>query len=57
MAEFFAMGGFAAFVWPAWATVIILMAAIALASLRRLRQTEATLTALESGASIKTDIT
>lgn len=50
MAEFFAMGGFAAFVWPAWITVIVLMAAIALASLRGLRQAEATLEALESEA-------
>lgn len=48
MAEFFAMGGFAAFVWPAWITVIILMATIALASLRGLRQTEARLAALEA---------
>ncbi|HBC55038.1 MAG TPA: heme exporter protein CcmD [Alphaproteobacteria bacterium] len=50
MAEFFAMGGFAAFVWPAWLTVIVLMAGIAVASLRGLRQAQATLDALESEA-------
>ena len=47
---FFAMGGYAAFVWPAFAVTLGLMGIFAALALRRLRRTERTLRALEQAA-------
>ncbi|WP_448191373.1 heme exporter protein CcmD [Azospirillum sp. sgz301742] len=47
MAEFFAMGGYAAYVWPAYAAAILVMLGLLVATLRGLRAREATLKALE----------
>lgn len=38
MAEFFAMNGYAHYVWPAYGTAFILLAALLLSSLRRRRR-------------------
>jgi heme exporter protein D len=49
MAAFFDMGGYAAFVWPAYALSAILLAAIAVGSWRNLRARERELAAIEAG--------
>lgn len=41
MSEFLAMGGYGAFIWPAYAAAVILMAGILLLSWRKMRQREA----------------
>ena len=48
ISEFFHMGGYAAFIWPAFAVAAAAMAGPAVASQRRLRANEATLTALQA---------
>ena len=48
MAEFFAMGGYAAFVWPSFAVTAAVMAVILIVSLRGLKQNQKTLDALKS---------
>jgi len=40
MAEFFAMGGYAAFVWPAYALTAAVLGGFAVASWRRLKAAE-----------------
>ena len=40
MSEFFAMGGYAAFVWPAYAVVVVVLVAVYVASARSLRARE-----------------
>lgn len=47
MVEFFAMGGYAAYVWPAYAAAALVMIGILVATLKELRSREATLKALE----------
>jgi len=47
MADFFAMGGYAAYVWPAYAAAILVMLGLLASTLRGLRAREATLKALE----------
>ncbi|MBL8833653.1 MAG: heme exporter protein CcmD [Rhodospirillales bacterium] len=49
MAEFLAMGGYAAFVWPAYALTAATLAAIAFASWRELRALERELADFEGG--------
>jgi heme exporter protein D len=49
MAAFFDMGGYAAFVWPAYALSAGLLAAIATGSWRNLRALERELAASEEG--------
>ncbi|WP_431856883.1 heme exporter protein CcmD [Azospirillum sp.] len=49
MTEFFAMGGHAAYVWPAYAVAALMMLTVLASTLRGLRAREATLNALESG--------
>jgi len=44
--NFFAMGGYAAFVWPAYALAAIVLAGLLAVSLRQLRRAEAELAAL-----------
>ncbi len=48
MTEFFAMGGYAAFVWPAIGLSALVMAALYIQSHRALRASEAELEALRS---------
>jgi heme exporter protein D len=43
---FFAMGGYAGFVWPAYALAAVLLVGLLALSLRRLRKAEAELAAL-----------
>lgn len=47
MADFFAMGGYAAFVWPSFGITAGVMVVIWLASVRSLRAREAELAALQ----------
>jgi heme exporter protein D len=49
MADFLAMGGYAAYVWPAYALAAAVMAALLAATLTGLRRREALLRTLESG--------
>ncbi len=46
MIEFFSMGGYARFVWPAFAVATVVMAVLALVSRRTLRARQAELEAL-----------
>lgn len=48
VAQFLAMGGYAAFVWPAYGVAAVVLVALLIASIRGLREREATLTALEA---------
>jgi len=47
MMEFFAMGGFAAFVWPAWGVAAALLLALAMASSHALRREQRLLAKLQ----------
>lgn len=49
MSDFFAMGGYAAFVWPAYALTAAILVAIAAGSWRELRALERELAELEHG--------
>jgi heme exporter protein D len=48
MAEFFEMGGYAAFIWPAYIAAILLMVGLLVVSLRSMRQREALVQSLRS---------
>jgi heme exporter protein D len=48
MTEFFAMGGYAAFIWPAFAITAIVLAGLLMISLRGVRVREARLDALKN---------
>lgn len=48
VAQFLAMGGYAAFVWPAYGVAAVVLVALLIASLRGLKEREATLKALEA---------
>lgn len=48
--EFLAMGGYGAYVWPAYGLTAIVMAALLIASLRGLRERQRQLRALEGTA-------
>jgi heme exporter protein D len=47
MSSFFAMGGYAAFVWSSYAVVAVVLVGLLLLSLKGLRRNEAILRALE----------
>jgi heme exporter protein D len=47
--SFLAMGGYAAYVWPAFMATALVLGALLLASLRSLHASEATLAALQAG--------
>ncbi len=47
MTEFFAMGGYAAFVWPAYGLAALVLIGLLAVSLKGLREAEATVRALE----------
>jgi heme exporter protein D len=49
MAAFLDMGGYAAFVWPAWLLSAAILAGITFSSVRRLRALERELAAAEAG--------
>ncbi|MHC8508315.1 MAG: heme exporter protein CcmD [Rhodospirillales bacterium] len=49
MSEFFAMGGYAAFVWPCYAAFAVVIAALALHAALGLARARAALAHLESG--------
>jgi heme exporter protein D len=48
ISEFFAMGGHAAFIWPAWGVAVVVLAGLIVQSARSLRAREAELAALEA---------
>ncbi len=48
MAEFFSMGGYAAYVWPAYGIAAVILVAMLIVSLRGLRRHEALLKTLET---------
>jgi heme exporter protein D len=48
LASFFAMGGYAPFVWPAFGLAAAVLLGLLIASLRRLRAAKAELAAAES---------
>ncbi len=48
MSEFFAMGGYAAFIWPAYAVATILLFGLLVLSLKSMRQREALVESLRS---------
>ena len=47
MSAFFDMGGYAAFVWPAYGVSVIVLAGLVISSRRRLKRLEAALARLE----------
>jgi len=49
--NFFAMGGYAAFVWPAFGLTALVMVWLLVATLHRLREREKALAALEAAGS------
>ncbi|MBI1244916.1 MAG: heme exporter protein CcmD [Alphaproteobacteria bacterium] len=49
MAAFLDMGGYAAFVWPAWILSAVVVASIAMTSVRRLKSLERELAEVENG--------
>ena len=48
MAEFFSMGGYAAYVWPAYGIAAVILVAMLVVSLRGLRRHEALLETLQT---------
>ena len=48
MADFFDMGGYAAFIWPAFGLTFLVMAIMVVATLRRLRANQRELARLEA---------
>ena len=49
MSAFLAMGGYAAYVWPAFAVAFVVLVGLLVVTLRTLRANEAALKALEGG--------
>jgi heme exporter protein D len=47
LSEFFAMGGYAAFIWPAYGLTVLVIGGIVVDSFMRLRRVRGALTALE----------
>ncbi|MBP2311401.1 heme exporter protein CcmD [Azospirillum soli] len=47
MSDFFAMGGYAAFVWPAYGVAALVLIGLLVATFKTLRSSETTLKALE----------
>ena len=47
MTEFLAMGGYAAFVWPAWGAGVVILAVITAHTFARRKQAQARLAMLE----------
>jgi heme exporter protein D len=55
LASFFAMGGYAPFVWPAFAVAAAVLLGLLIASLRRLRAARSELAAVEASGSRRRD--
>jgi heme exporter protein D len=53
--EFLDMGGYGAFIWPSYGVTAVVMIVMLFASLRALRENEATLQALEVSTKEKTE--
>jgi len=53
IATFFAMGGYAAYVWPAFAVAAVVMAALVIATLHTLRRRERELSQLIKGRPLR----
>lgn len=51
--SFFDMGGYGVFVWPAYGVTALVLAAVAIASQRRLRRCQAELAALERDTGVR----
>ena len=51
MSEFFAMGGYAAFIWPAYAVATLLLFGLLALSLKSMREREALVESLRSSRS------
>jgi heme exporter protein D len=51
MTDFFAMGGYAAYVWPAYAVTLLVLVAMMVASVRSLRQRRKVLAVLDAARS------
>ena len=51
--DFFAMGGFAAFVWPAFAIATLVLVGLLVSSRRHLRRAMADLAALEASGQMR----
>ena len=51
MSEFFAMGGYAAFIWPAYAVTTVLLCGLLGLSLKSMREREALVESLRSSRS------
>ena len=49
LAEFLDMGGYAAFVWPAFGVTVLVLALLVADSMARLRRAQAGLAALDEG--------
>ena len=49
MTSFWAMGGYAAYVWPAYAITVLALAGLLIGALRTLRQAERALAAVDGG--------
>ena len=54
MADFFDMGGYAAFVWPAFGLTFLVMAIMVVTTLRRLRANQRELARLEAAGARRT---
>ena len=54
MAEYFAMGGYAAYVWPAYGITVLVLVGMLAATLRGLRAREAMVRALEAARPSRT---
>ena len=54
MADFFDMGGYAAFVWPAFGLTFLVMAIMVVSTLRRLRANQRELARLEAAGARRT---
>ena len=49
MNEFLAMGGYAAYVWPAYGAAIVILGGLTLATIRRYRRAASALVRIEGG--------
>ena len=55
MTSFWAMGGYAAFIWPAFALTVLVLACLLIVSLRALRANENVLADLERANSTRNE--
>lgn len=53
LSDFFAMGGYARYVWPAYGIAIATLGGVAIAAVVRLRRAEQTIAALEATGAVR----